>query len=126
MDDLTASADEQIADATAAEFESLSLDCRADPARLQRLLAPDFHEFGTSGIEIEYDGTAARVAAATDPDGAPILVENMRGRLLADGLVMLKYTSQNEGKRSNRTSLWRRTASGQWQIFHHQGTQAAT
>jgi hypothetical protein len=66
------------------------------------------------------------VAAATDPDGAPIQVENMRGRLLADGLAMLKYTSQNEGRRSNRTSLWRRTASGQWQIFHHQDTQAAT
>jgi hypothetical protein len=59
VDDLTASADEQIAEAKAAEFESLSLDCRADAARLQRLLAPDFHEFGTSGIEIEYDGTAA-------------------------------------------------------------------
>jgi hypothetical protein len=48
----------------------------------------------------------------------------MRGRLLGDGLVMLKYTSENEGRRSNRTSLWRRTADGQWQKFHHQGTLA--
>jgi hypothetical protein len=50
----------------------------------------------------------------------------MRGWLLADGLVMLKYTSENDGRRSNRTSLWRRTASGQWQIFHHQGTLATS
>jgi len=127
MDDVTAqeAADEQIAEATAAELESLSLECRADAARFQRLLAPDFHEFGTSGIEIGYEGTAARVATATDPGGSPIQVENMRGQLLAEGLVMLKYTSENQGRRSNRTSLWRRTAAGQWQIFHHQGTLAS-
>jgi hypothetical protein len=50
---------------------------------------------------------------------------NMRGWLLADGMVMLKYTSEVQGRRANRTSLWRRTASGRWQIFHHQGTVTA-
>lgn len=119
-----ASADQQIAEAVAAERESLSLACRADPRRFERLLAPDFHEFGRSGGEIGSEGTAAWVAAQTDPDGEPIAVENMRGWLLADGLVMLKYTSENAGRRSNRTSLWRRTATGHWQIFHHQGTPA--
>jgi hypothetical protein len=72
-----------------------------------------------------YEGTAARVAAATSLEGEPIKAENMRGWLLADGLVMLKYTSDNHGRRANRTSLWRRTATGRWQIFHHQGTAAA-
>jgi hypothetical protein len=71
-------ADHQIAEAMAAEHESLSLECRADAARFERLLAPDFHEFGASGSEIGYEGTAAQVAAATDPDGEPIRVENMR------------------------------------------------
>ena len=56
---------------------------------------------------------------------AAITVENMRGWLLADGLVMLKYTSAHQGRRANRTSLWRRAADGGWQIFHHQGTPAA-
>jgi hypothetical protein len=128
VDDVTTaetSAEEQIAEATAAELESLSLECRSDAALFQRLLAPDFHEFGTSGTEFRYEGTAARVAAATGPGCAPIQVENMRGWLLADGLVMLKYTSENGGRLSNRTSLWRRTAGGQWQIFHHQGTPAS-
>jgi hypothetical protein len=114
--------DQQIAAAMAAEHESLSPECRADASRLGRLLAPDFHEFGASGSEIGYEGTAERVAAATDPDSEPIMVENMRGWLLADGLVMVKYTSQNQGRRAHRTSLWRRTAPGRWQIFHHQGT----
>ena len=127
MDQTTgrAVAGQQIAEAMTAEHESLSLECRSDPARFERLLAPDFHEFGASGGEIGYEGTAAQVAAATDPQGEPIRVENMRGWLLADGLVMLKYTSENQGGRANRTSLWRRTPSGRWQIFHHQGTVTA-
>lgn len=116
------SAGQQIAEAMAAEHESLSLECRADAARLDRLLAPDFHEFGASGREYGYEGTAALVAEGTKLDSEPIEVRNMRGWLLADGLVMLKYTSESHGRRVHRTSLWRRTAAGQWQIFHHQGT----
>jgi hypothetical protein len=115
-------ADQQIAEATAAELESLSIECRTDASRLDRLLAPDFHEFGASGGELGYDGLAERVAAWTDPDDSPIAVENLRGWLLADGLVMLKYISDNAGRRANRTSLWRRVTPGRWQIFHHQGT----
>src|ERR1700735_3335919 len=91
------SADQQIAEAAAAERETLSPECRASPARLEALLAPDFHEFGASGGELGFARTAALVAAATDPDGEPIMVDNMRGWLLADGLVMLKYTSANGG-----------------------------
>jgi hypothetical protein len=100
----------------AAEYESLSLECRADAPRLKRLLTPDFHEFGASGGEIGYAGTAELVARSTDPDGDLITVEHMRGQLLADGLVMVKYTSENHGRRSNRISLWRRTEAGHWQI----------
>ena len=120
-----AQADQQIAAAVAAEQESLSPQCRADASRLERLLAPDFHEFSSSGGELGYEGTAARVAAATRPGDEPIRLENMRGWLLADGLVMLKYTSEHRGRRANRTSLWRRKADGRWQIFHHQGTLTA-
>ena len=116
------SADQQIAEAVAAEHESLSPECRADAARLGRLLAPDFHEFGASGAEYGYEGTAEMVAAAMAADDEPVTIENMRGWLLADGLVMLKYTSEIQGRRANRTSLWRRTEAGHWQMFHHQGT----
>ena len=116
------SADQQIAEAMAAERESLSPECRADAARLGRLLAPDFHEFGASGREYGYEGTADLVAADMPGDDEPITVANMRGWLLADGLVMLKYTSEHHGRRANRTSLWRRTEAGHWQMFHHQGT----
>jgi hypothetical protein len=119
----TLTQDEQVAEAMAAERESLGNECRADAARFGRLLAPDFHEFGTSGGEFDHEA-AARLVAQTDPDGEPIAVENLRGQLVADGIVMLKYTSQHAGRRSNRTSLWRRVEPGHWQIFHHQGTPA--
>lgn len=118
-------AEQQIAAAMAAERESLNPQCRADAARFEQLLANDFHEFGSSGGEIGYEGTAARIAAATNPDDEPVKVANLRGWLLADGLVMLKYTSENRSRRANRTSLWRRTPSAHWQLFHHQGTLAA-
>jgi RimJ/RimL family protein N-acetyltransferase len=120
--DRQANADQQIAEAIAAEYESLSPACRADASCLERLLAPDFHEFGASGGELGRESTAELVAESTAPGGEPITVENMRGQLLANGLVMLKYTSENRGRRSNRTSLWRRVTPGRWQIFHHQGT----
>src|SRR5947207_2577454 len=106
----------------AAERESLSLECRANAARLERLLAPDFHVFGASGGQSGFEGTAELVAASTSVDDEPIKVENMRGWLLADGLVMVKYTAQKQNRRTHRTSLWRRTGPGRWQIFHHQGT----
>ena len=121
-DRLENTADQQITEAIAAEHESLSPACRADPSCLERLLAPDFHEFGASGGELGYKGTVELVAASVAPGGEPIKAENMRGELLANGLVMVKYTSDNHGRRSNRTSLWRRVAPGHWQIFHHQGT----
>ena len=61
------------------------------------------------------------VARSTHPDDDPIKVDHMRGQLLADGLVMVKYTSENHGRFSDRTSLWGRAEAGHWQIFHHQG-----
>jgi hypothetical protein len=122
QDGADGSEDPQVAEVIAAEQESLSIECRADPARLRRLLAPDFHEFGASGGEIEFEGTAELVADSTDPNGEPIRFHHMRGYRLGDGLVMVKYTSDNGTRRANRTSLWRRIGPGQWQIFHHQGT----
>ncbi|MFJ9782262.1 DUF4440 domain-containing protein [Amycolatopsis sp. NPDC101161] len=114
--------EDQIAEALAAERESLRPGCRADAARFARLLAPDFHEFGKSGSEFGYEEALRLVAAS---DGAPITVENLRGSLVADGVVLVKYTSEHAGRRAHRTSLWRRVAGGHWQIFHHQGTPAA-
>ncbi|OEJ98378.1 nuclear transport factor 2 family protein [Streptomyces thermolilacinus] len=118
----TGGEDPQVTEALAAELETLTPACRADAGRLRRYLAPDFHEFGASGVEVVFEGTAERVAAYTDPEGEPIRIERMRGVRLADGLVMLKYTARINGRWSHRTSLWRRVSPGRWQMFHNQGT----
>jgi ribonuclease HI len=118
----TGQTDPQVAEVLAAERETLSPGCRADPRRLATFLAPDFHEFGSSGSEVGLEGTAERVASDTDPAGEPITVERVRGLRMADGLVMVKYTSERTGSRAHRTSIWRRVAPGRWQMFHHQGT----
>lgn len=119
---LEAEATGAVAAAMAAERESLSVECRLDAARLSRLIAPDFHEFGASGGELTYADAAASVAETTRPDDEPVAVHGLRGWLIAGDVVMIKYTSERGGRRANRTSLWRHTAENGWQIFHHQGT----
>jgi len=52
-------------------------------------------------------------------------MDQTAGHVPADGLVMLKDTAERQGRRANRTSLWRRTGNGHWQIFHHHGTLTA-
>lgn len=121
----TAEADVQIAQAVAAERETLSRECRLDADRLDAFLADDFHEFGRSGGELTKPGTARRVAAHTATSSDDITVEALRGTLVADGVVMVKYTATSGAGRTHRTSLWRRDPVRGWQIFHHQGTPAA-
>lgn len=118
--------DPQVAQALAAERDTLSLACRSDPRRLEAYLANDFHEFGRSGGELVRKGTAARVAADTLVGGDPVLVFDLRGLRVTDGVVLVKYTSASRGHRLHRTSLWRRVVPGRWQIFHHQGTPTAS
>lgn len=114
--------DDQIRAAVRAELETLSADCRRDAARLDAFLADDFHEYGRSGGEHVKVGTAVRVAQRSGESGADLEVEGMRATLVADGIVMIKYTSVEGGQRTNRTSLWRLNSARQWQMFHHQGT----
>lgn len=111
--------DDQVAEVMAAERETLSPDCRADPARLDAFLADDFHEFGSSGREYAKTGTAGMVAGAV---GDPIAIDRLRGLRITDGVVMLKYDTRAGTRTSHRTSVWRRTEAGGWQMFHHQGT----
>ncbi len=113
---------EQVEAAMAAERETLSPDCRADPARLAAFLAEDFHGFGASGREITREGIAEAFAADTRPDEPRITVTGMRGSLVAGGVVMVKYTASHRGRRTHRTSLWRCLPTGRWVMFHHQGT----
>jgi ribosomal protein S18 acetylase RimI-like enzyme len=115
----------EIEEVLRAEIETLSRGCRLNADRLDAFLAADFHEFGASGIEVGKDGTAGRVAAYTAEHPQVLVPSAMRGTLIAADVVMVKYALQAGDVRTNRTSLWRRTTSGNWEMFHHQGTIAA-
>ncbi|WP_313566055.1 universal stress protein [Mobilicoccus sp.] len=115
-----------VAEVLELERETLSPECRRDAARLDALLADDFHEFGRSGGELTKGAdTARRIAEharAQEVDGAQETpgVENLRGTELADGVVLVTYTLDTQGRRSNHTSIWRRD--DHWRMVHRQGT----
>lgn len=118
-------ADAAVAACVRRERELLTPRCRADPARVAALLADDFCEFGASGRRWDRASTVAALTADTDVEhDPPIQDTEMTGRLLADGLVLLTYRSQNGDRAARRSSLWR-LEDGRWRVFFHQGTLLA-
>jgi ribonuclease HI len=99
---------------------------RFDPATMERLLHPDFTEFGASG----------RTSSRTDILDTPEVPFDTRLPLpdfevheLTDDVVLLTYLSDVDYGgfvvTANRTSIWIRTSGG-WQLRHHQGTPTPT
>ena len=54
---------------------------------------------------------------------SPVVVSQMKGVLLAPGVVHLTYFADNQGREAWRSSVWRLTETG-WQMYFHQGTLA--
>ena len=104
---------------------------RADRARMEALLHPQFLEFGRSGTlwtrEATLDEFAAPGAAAKAP---AIHAHAFVLHPLADGLALLSYRSAHVApdgthhRRTLRSSVWQRNAAGHWQLRFHQGTPA--
>jgi hypothetical protein len=107
-------------DLVARELQLLSPATRADREAVERLLHPDFREFGASGGVWDRDAVVAALAA--DPGVTP-RVAGMEGRRVADGAVLLTYEVTSPS-RSLRSSLWVAEAGG-WRLLFHQGTPAA-
>ena len=106
----------------ARERELLTPRCRADPARLQELLADDFVEIGASGKMWARATMLAALSAGAEPDrGATTEVLHLSGRPIAADVVLLTYGSETAGRSAIRSSLWRREDAG-WRLFCHQGT----
>ncbi|MER7796976.1 DUF4440 domain-containing protein [Microbacterium sp. NPDC096154] len=108
----------------ALERELQTPQARRDPARLERLLAPDFTEIGASG-QVWDRAAIGELLAHDDGDGdgdeEPIEVLDLAGRNLTDGLVLVTWRSQRSGRSARRSSLWRHDPDG-WRLVHHQGT----
>src|SRR5947209_6765975 len=106
------------------ETELHTIEARRDRPRMEKLLHPDFVEFGRSGRRY----SRADILNEFGPTSVLPAVRSGDFRLdvLAEGIALLTYVSAHEdadGKRSRhtlRSSVWVCTATG-WQIRFHQG-----
>lgn len=95
---------------------------RADVDGLLELLAPDFIEVGASGRQWDRDSIHELLdQESTDDDAVPIEIHDLRGRVIAPGVIQVLWDSDQGGRRARRTSLWCERERG-WQQIHHQGT----
>lgn len=109
---------------TVIRLEQALLDplVRADPRRLDTLIADDFVEVGASGRAFGKSEVLARLPVER---GVAFGVEDMAACVLAPGVVLVTYTAvRSHGghcTRSRRSSVWVRNAGG-WRMRYHQGT----
>lgn len=102
--------------------ESLWIDeTRFDNEYMEKILAPDFFEFGRSGRVYKREDTLAPGRSAIN---AVLPLKNFKIHVISDDVVLVTYISEvqyEELEVGNRSSLWLRTAEG-WKLKFHQGT----
>ena len=110
------------------ELFLLTPQARLSPATLEELLDPDFREIGTSGrrwtraetISALSGELSGELSAQTADDG-PIEATDFEMTAVASGVVLVTFQTVGRGRRSLRSSVWRRSR-GRWRVLHHQGT----
>lgn len=114
---------EQIEQAITGELRLHRPEVRTSRELAGELLDPEFVEVGKSGRRWDREAMLAELPSMTsEGPGAEIQVRDMRGVLLAPGLVHLTYATEVGGGRALRSALWRRDGAGRWRTFYHQGT----
>lgn len=106
----------------ALERRLLSAEVRRSRDALERLIAEDFTEFGASGRRWTKADVLRSLPATDSPEPADIAA--LEVKVLGEDLALVTYELTEggvEGRRTLRSSLWRRHGDG-WQIVFHQGT----
>jgi deazaflavin-dependent oxidoreductase (nitroreductase family) len=91
---------------------------RRSAGQVEKLLDPEFFEFGASGRRW---ARADMVAALLAEGDEPIVASDVVGTRLADDIVQVTYVSVRGERQARRSSVWRRTQ-GTWRLYFHQGT----
>ena len=122
---VTTSAEQQVDEVLAAERRTLSPECRTHPICLDSYLAEDFHEYGASGIEL-----TARVPPPASPTPLPLQLPRLRLNTFADSTspTASSWSSTPPPAAAARPTAppYGVTSEHGWQMFHHQGTPAAS
>lgn len=112
----------------ALEFALQTREVRSSETRLRELLAPEFREFGRSGLAYTFDDIISRLTAETGPNNTGI--EDFSATLVSETVALATYRGiriEADGSRlhANRSSIWRLDPDGRWRMVFHQGTAAA-
>ncbi|MEU0673530.1 DUF4440 domain-containing protein [Streptomyces sp. NPDC006172] len=116
---------DDVNEAIRGELSLLDPAVRSSRVRYQRLFDPEFVEVGTSGRRYTYDEMMAELPdhAGSTAEGPRYDPSAITGVVLAPGLVHLTFETIFDGRRSRRSSIWRKQdeATG-WRMYYHQGT----
>jgi hypothetical protein len=119
--------DDLLAELTALETELHHPGAIRTRDRLERLLHPDFHEVGRSGMRYARQTVIDFLVDRASPPH--VVACHHRIERLADDVALLHFASHEvaaDGTHRHaalRVSVWRQTPVG-WQLHYHQGTPA--
>lgn len=108
------------------ELRLIEPEFRRDRAAVEKLLAPDFVEFGSSGKVWSRDEILSHLEA--EAYERPDIVQ-FECRRLCEEIALVTYRSVRGGDEPAarievvRSSIWRKDGEG-WEICFHQGTRA--
>ena len=103
------------------ELQLLQPQVRASAGELDRLLHPDFCEFGASGRRWDKPEMILALTGEQAGGDAPATAADIAGIRLADDVVHVTYVSRRDQRDTRRSSIWLRTGTG-WRLYFHQGT----
>ena len=113
-----------VAELTRLELLFLRLAPGATTEQVQALIADDFSEIGASGRRHDRAAVLAILRARLDePAEDRCECSDFAVRELAPDVHLLTYACDRPGRRTLRSTIWRRTADG-WRAEFHQGTPA--
>ena len=103
----------------ALELRLLDPAVRRDRAAVDRLLHPEFLEFGASGRVWDKASVLASLSADSGP--SPVVSDLRSERLGPDAMLVTYRARRPGGTASLRASVWVRHGQG-WRVRFHQGT----
>ncbi|WP_105428620.1 DUF4440 domain-containing protein [Neorhizobium sp. T6_25] len=110
------------------ELALQSREVRGSEQKLRELLAPEFREFGRSGLAYTFDDIVTHLVGETGPDNTSI--SDFSATMLSDTIALATYRGtriNDDGSRllANRSSIWHLDPDGKWRMVFHQGTATA-
>ncbi len=105
------------------ETDLLKPEVRSSKEKLDELIAPDFIEYGSSGLVYDKNDILERLPNGDSP---VYTLSDFEIFILSENVVQTRFKTDRVDKdgsttSSFRSSLWRKE-NNKWQMFFHQGT----